>query len=131
MTIEVMMALGDFRFSLFTAAYQTLQKTASYGWATQNRIGRDPALQFTGPEAQTIKMDGVMFPQFNGGSYEVEEMRQMAGKGQPLILVDGKGFSWGKWVITQIEEGQSIFIGPGLARKITWNLTLKSYGEDR
>ena len=43
---EVMLALGDYRFSLATAAYQSLRKTAAWRWPGQERISREPALQF-------------------------------------------------------------------------------------
>ena len=43
-----MAKLGEYMFSLETAAFQQLQRDTAYRWATLNRIGRAPARQFTG-----------------------------------------------------------------------------------
>lgn len=125
------MALGDFRFSLPTAAYQSLQRSAAYSWAGQTRVGREPAQQYTGPGERAVTLSGVIYPHFRGGLQQVEQMRTLAGRGQPLPLTDGTGKYWGKWVITKIDEEQTHFIGPGLPQKITFSLALKAYGEDR
>jgi uncharacterized protein len=128
--IETMMALGNFRFSINSAAYQTLKRSAEYRWPSQARVGREPALQYTGPGSETVKLNGVLYPQFRGGLGQVEKIRNMAGNGIPLLLTDGGGNYWGKWCITRIEEEQSIFTGPGLPRKISFNLDLQAYGND-
>jgi uncharacterized protein len=128
--IETMMALGNFRFSINGAAYQTLKRTAEYRWPSQARVGREPALQFTGPGSETVKLNGVIYPQFLGGLNQTKKMREMAGQGDPLLLTDGEGNYWGKWCITRIEEEQNIFTGPGLPRKISFNLDLQAYGDD-
>ena len=128
--IETMMALGDFRFSLQTAAYQTLKRTAEYRWPSQARVGREPALQYTGPGSETVQLNGEIYPQFRGGLDQVQKMRKLAGNGKPLLLTDGEGNYWGKWCIARVEEEQSIFTGPGLPRKISFNLDLQAYGND-
>ena len=45
---EIMMALGEFRFALDTAAYDRLRRSDTYRWQAQDRLGRRPAQQFTG-----------------------------------------------------------------------------------
>jgi phage protein U len=47
-----------------------------------------------------------------------------------LLLVDGLGFVWGQWVITQIDEGQSFFQGNGQPLKQSFQLKLVNYGAD-
>ena len=128
--IDIMMALGDFRFSINGAAYQNLKHSAEYRWPSQARIGRDQALQFTGPGSETVQLSGLIYPHFKGGLDQVGEMRKMAGQGKPLSLTDGVGNYWGKWVITKIEEEKSDFTGPGLSKKISFNLDLSFYGQD-
>ncbi len=79
---------------------------------------------------ETISLEGYIHPTFRGGIGQLEAMRQMAGQGQPLILVDGLGNILGKWVITQVEEGQNTFIPGGIPLEMTFYLTLQKYGED-
>ncbi len=125
------MALGKFRFSLQTAAYQSLKRTAEYHWPSQARVGREEALQFTGPSSETMQLAGVVYPHFKGGLGQVDTMRKIAGQGKLLPLTDGLGNYWGKWCITRIDEEQSNFAGSGIPKKIGFNLSLQAYGEDR
>ncbi len=126
---DVMMALGDFRFSLPTAAYQNLTRTHRWTWAEQQRVGREAALQYTG-KSEAVTLEGVIYPHFKGGLGQVEKMRQQADKAEPLILVDGLGNVWGKYVIEEAEEKQSTHFAQGLARKVDFQLALRRYGED-
>lgn len=121
----VMMQLGSFQFSLATAAFQDLRRSTEYRWPSQDRMGKAPALQFTGPGADTITLSGVIFPEFRGGSRQVDAMRALAAKGQPQLLVDGFGRMMGKWVIESIQEEQSTFAAFGQARKQTFTMQLR------
>lgn len=128
--INVMMKLGGFTFSINTAAYQSFSRSAGYRWQGQERIGQGPAQQFTGYEAETITLDGDIYPDYAGGLYQIDAMRYEAGKGQPLLLVDGRGYVWGKWVINAIDERQETFHGNGVARKQSFTLKITRYGDD-
>ncbi|MEW6490373.1 MAG: phage tail protein, partial [Thermodesulfobacteriota bacterium] len=64
---HVMLALGGFLFAVSTAAYQRLQRSAEYRWPAQERFGRPPARQFTGPGAESVELDGVLYPHHAGG----------------------------------------------------------------
>jgi phage protein U len=124
-----MMKLGDFTFSLNTAAYQSISRSSSYNWAEQTRIGTNPCLQFTGVGAETISLPGVIFPTFRGGLGQVGAMRALAGHGKPLQLLDGFGNLKGFWCITSIKEKASDFLVGGCPQKIEFTLELKYYGE--
>ena len=126
---EVMLALGDFRFSLATAAYQSQRKTAAWRWPGQERISREPALQFVGPGEQSMELSGVIYPYHAGGLGQMDIMRAEAEKGEPLFLTDGLGNYWGKWVLTRVEETQKLFFADDTPRKIEFKLSLKKYGE--
>jgi len=130
MSERVMLALGEFRFEIETAAYQKLSLNQSWRWPEQARINRDPALQFVGRGADEISLDGVIYPGFKGGLEQVEAMRDLADKGKPQPLVDGLGRVWGPWVITDISDTRSVLTDNGQPRKIDFNLKLKAYGED-
>ena len=126
----VMMALGAFRFGVNRANYQTFIRSASWRWEAQDRVGRRPALQFLGPGTEEITLEGVIYPHFKGGLRQIELMRLVANAGQPLILVDGLGWVWERWVIVGVEERKSVFMADGAPRKIEFTVNLKAYGSD-
>ncbi len=126
----VMMALGPYRFSIDTAAYESLERTAAWRWESNDRIGRAPALQYAGKASQTIRLAGAVFPAWKGGVGQLDEMRALGDKGEALMLTDGLGFVWGRWVITEVTESQSAFLPIGAPRKQAWTLALTFYGDD-
>jgi len=128
--VNMMMILGAYRFCIGNAAYQNLVRTTEYSWVEQKRILGEPAMQFIGVGMDTIKLDGVVYPQFKGGLRQVTLMRVQAGLGIPLMLISGNGMAFGRWCIVDIDETQTTFMADGSARKIAFSLTLKKYGED-
>jgi phage protein U len=129
--INVMMRLGDFRFSISTAAYQSFSRSNGYRWQGQERFGQLPAQQYTGPGEHSISLSGDIYPDFSGaGLKQIDAMREEAIKGLPLILVDGNGYVWGRWVIQSIEDQQGVFFSDGTPRKMAFTLKIVQYGED-
>ncbi|MBQ4825043.1 phage tail protein [Leisingera sp. HS039] len=126
----VMMALGVFRFGMAGGSYQQFSRTAGYRWQRVDRIGRAPALQYTGPDAEDLTLEGVIYPHFKGGLRQVELMRLQAKTGLPMMMVDGLGWVWDRWTITRVEERKSLFLADGAPRKIEFTMNLKSYGQD-
>ncbi len=127
---RIMWMLGPFIFSRDTAAPHTLHRATEFKWPAQPRTGRDEALQYTGPGADTIDLDGVIYPQYRGGLGQVQAMRELAGLGEPQLLVDGRGMVYGKWVILRVEETGSVHLANGTPRKIEFKVSLQRYGED-
>lgn len=123
----VMMQLGAFQFGINTAAYQGLSRSDEWRWPDQERVGQAPALQYTGPGATTITLDGILYPEWRGGLGQLDAMRAEAGKGKPLVLVDGRGQALGMWVIERVDESQSIFAAGGVARRVEFTLQLKRF----
>lgn len=130
MAQEVLLTLGDYQFSMDTAAHDQLQRSTSYLWKQQQRLGRDAAQQFLGKQSESIKLSGTIYPHFRGGLEQMAELREAANEGEPLGLVDGRGNNLGQWVVKQITESESNYIAEGLPRKIDFSLDLESYGED-
>ncbi|PHS43115.1 MAG: phage tail protein [Marinobacter sp.] len=126
---DVMMKLGGFTFSIDTAAYQSLSRSSEYRWASQDRIGTNPALQNIGTGSETINLQGVVFAAHRGGTGQLDDMRREASKRQPLILVDGRGLVHGRWVIERVEEEQSNFAQAGVARRQQFRLNLRKYDD--
>lgn len=130
MAERVMLALGPFRFEMGQATYQSLAMSQAWRWPEQARIGREPALQFTGREPAEIRLQGVLFPGFDAGLAQVEEMRALADLGKPLQLVDGLGRVWGSWVIVEVGDTRSVLLDDGQPRRVGFEVKLKAYGED-
>ena len=130
MPTEHLMSLGEYRFSLSTAAYQDLTHSTTYRWQAQERLGRQPARQYLGPGEETITLRGVVHPYYKGGLGQIDRMRAEAGRGEPLLLSEGTGRILGRWVIRQIEETRRVLDADGAPRRIEFRLDLASYGED-
>lgn len=126
----IMMALGSFRFGINQANYQSLSRTAIYRWEELDRVGREPASQFMGPGSQTIELEGVLHPHYRGGLLQMDAMRAIASTGTPLMLVDGLGFVFRRWVVEEVDERKSVLFGDGAPRQIDFTIALRSYGRD-
>lgn len=126
----VMMQLGSFQFGIATAAYQELNRSTAWRWPTQERFGQRPVLQFTGPDAETISLPGVIFGEWSGGTGQLDAMRAMGEAGEPLELVDGNGGTMGRWVIISVDEGQTVFAANGVPRRQEFTLELKRFHDD-
>lgn len=129
--IDIMMMIGPFPFGINTAAYDALSRTSSWRWKSQARVGRAPALQFVGPDAQSITLSGIILPAFRGGLGQVAAMRDVADTGEPQLLVDGRGFVLGDWVIKSIDEREGAHLSHGAPQRIEFSMTLEEYGEDQ
>ncbi len=124
---DVMLALGDYRFSVATAAYQLLSRTTNYRWAMLATFGSIPKHQYVGPGKDTISLKGVVYPHYKGGLGQIDAMRATAGQGVPLPLRASTGKNMGKWIIVSIREMQSNLI-KGNPLKQEFELSLIYYG---
>jgi phage protein U len=127
---SVLLGVGDYRFGINTAAYESYRRQSEWRWGQAERIGRQPAMQYLGPGGDTITLQGVVYPHYRGGLGQVDAMRREAGKGQPLSVVTGRGDSLGRWCIVSVEESKSSLWQDGAPRRQEFTLVLKAYGED-
>ncbi len=127
---DVMIGLGDYRFSIETAAYQSLTRTTRYRWQKQERVNRAPAHQFVGPGDNEIELKGTIHPHYKGGLGQLQAMRNEAGKGVALDMFDSMGHIHDLWCITEIEEQQTVFDRGGVPLKQEFRLRITFYGED-
>lgn len=123
----VMMALGAFRFGVSQDLYQSYQRSAAFRWEKVNRIGTAPSLQYGGPDAEQLKLSGVIYPHFKGGLRQADLLRAQAGLGVPMMMVDGMGWNWKRWVIVSVDETRTLFMSDGAPQKIEFSMTLESY----
>jgi phage protein U len=124
-----MLSLGPYTFGIPTAAYQEFKRNSEWLWPSQQRFGNRPAVQHTGKGDETISLPGVIFPEWNGGTTQLDQLRDLADEAQPQTLIDGRGNVLGQWVITAIEESGSNFAQAGVARKQEFTISLKWFGE--
>lgn len=128
---EIMLALGDYRFSIPTAAYQELSRGRSWDWSEQGRVGGFPTMQLTGMSAPSITLAGIIYPEHQGGYGQVNYMALEADKGVPLDLMafdnSEAGVYLGQWVITALQERQRTFRANGAPRAIEFSIQLKRY----
>ncbi|MGR6871253.1 phage tail protein [Pseudomonas sp. HK3] len=129
-TSRIMWVLGGFIFSRDTVAPAQTSRSTQYKWAAQQRVGRDDALQYLGPGKDTKIMNGDIFPEYKGGTEQISALRILAEQGEALMLVDGRGYVYGRWCITSINEVRELFFENGAPKKIEFNITLERYGED-
>lgn len=65
--------------------FETIQRDAQYTWASNDRLSRDPAMQFTGPCEDNVIVEGKMYPYHFGGISTLQRMRNAGRAGKPMI----------------------------------------------
>lgn len=121
---------GNFYFGLSTAAFDKLTRDSGYNIAALERLGRRQSLQFVAINAETIRLEGVVFGAFKGGIGQFEKLRAIAQSMQPVNLTTGYGQVLGRWYIMRIEEAQDSLMQDGKPRKQAFTLELSRYGDD-
>lgn len=120
----MMMALGQFVFSLHTLAYQDLQRQTNWRHASNSRVGARAAHQYVGAGDDTLTLQGLIVPEF-GQRLSLDELHAMADTGAAWPLVDGLGRVYGQWIITDKSESGTLFTQYGQPRRIEFSLSLK------
>lgn len=129
----MMMMLGSFPFSLYTAAYQKKQRTTSQRWAKSDRVGQRAAYQYLGPGDDNITLPGVIYPELTGKKsiLSLASLRAMADTGKPYQMLSQhaeEGFVLGSWIILNVDQTDS-FLQEGLPQKIEFNVKLRRYSD--
>ena len=119
-----------FYFNLNTAAYEGLQRSTAYRWASQERLGRRSAMQAVGMGDEKITLRGVIFPAFKGGIKQLDKIRMIGQRLAPLGLTTGYGMALGNWCLTTVTEEQGGLLQGGVPRKQTFSLEFVRYGDD-
>lgn len=125
---DVMMSFGDFKFSVDGAAYNEFRRKTEYEWAAQKRIGNTENLQFTGYGPEVVSLAGFFYTLITGRYGIMDDLRALAAKRKPQLLVAGTGDVFGQFVIESIEDSASTFYSKGVARKVEFTVELRKYG---
>lgn len=126
----MMMALGQFVFSLDTAPYQDFQQQIGWRHPANNRVGLRPVRQFTGPDDETITLAGVLLPELTGGDLSFDELREMGDTGEAYVLIEGTGRYFGLFVIESLNVTRTFFFSDGKARRLEFSLKLVRVDDD-
>lgn len=125
----MMMILGLFVFTLRTIPYQQLQQQQQWRHASNSRVGLRPALQFLGPDSDSITLSGVLMPSLTGGKISLLALEVMAATGKGWPLIRGDGVIYGMYVITELNKTDQEFFSNGAPRKIEFSIKLTRMDE--
>lgn len=121
------MALGPFLFHAHGFGYTDLERSLETGWATLETARGMDAQQWTGPRSETIRINGVLFPQEFGGQTTLDGVRLAAKQGVPLMLVSIGGRVFGSHTIQRVEETQSLHDRIGTPGQNEYSIELLAY----
>jgi Phage protein U len=124
----VLMALGSFRFSIDTFAYEELRRKTHARIQPQDVIGAAPSLHYMGPGVHTLSITSVFFPWHLPGNRGLEQANAMrAACGQSFQLVASKidyGEPLGRWALLSIDERKTEIHPNGEGQKISLEIEL-------
>lgn len=121
---SMLMALGQFVFSLDTLAYQELKRSNTWRHPSNSRVGARPARQFVGVGDETFALSGWIAPGQLGDYGSLDEMRAMGDSGQAFALVSGNGEVFGQFVLESLNETGTLHDRYGYPSKVTFDLQL-------
>lgn len=136
-----MLVLGDFAFHVDSAAYEKLQREDQFRWATMERLELEPTQQRIGFGTRVMTLVGTIYganarggPLMGGGvnpgAYQVEAMRVEMNRGEPLVLVDGRGNFYGMWCIRSVKEIQTYVMDTSGPRKQVFEIEIIHQPDD-
>ena len=118
-------SLGLFVFETTSAAFDEISRKSGYRFGTGNAVGTRPHMQYIGQDNDDISLSGTLYPEITNGIVSLDELRDMAATGKTYALMNGNGYYYGMYYITDISETQSHLLSDGTARKISFSLALK------
>ncbi|ATB67128.1 phage tail protein [Pseudomonas mosselii] len=121
--------LQPYYFNLDTAAFDELRRQTSARWAGQERLTRDIAQQAVGQGEDKLTLKGVIFTS-RSGIKQLDALRTIIRRLQPVSLVTGYGDVLGTWCLTNLDEEQGALLAGGIPRKQGFSLEFVKYGND-
>lgn len=131
--MAIMYVLGSFLFSSDSLVPKAVDRNTSFSWAEQVRLNKAPALQAIGLGEDTLSINGTAYSCVSQGKSpkeQVAELREVASAMTPLVLLDGSGYYYGRWVVKNIQEKRMNLWQNSTPRKIEFSLQLAYYVED-
>lgn len=123
-------SLGMFVFAIDTLAFHELQRRANWRHARSPRVGARDATQFVGPGDETISLSGTVYAEISDGRASIDDLRDMAAKGDAYLLITGDGTVVGSFVIEGIDERHAAIMEDGSPRAIDFGIDLLRVDDD-
>jgi len=127
---SMLMALGQFIFSLDTLAFQELKRSNSWRHPSTSRVGARPARQFVGVGDETFALNGWIAPGQIGEYTSLAELRAMGDSGQAFALVSGNGEVFGQYAIERLEETGTLHDRWGNPMRVSFDIQLVRTDDD-
>lgn len=119
-----MMIYGMFVFILETIPYQNLQRSISWRYAKNDRVGRSANWQYIGADEDKNTLNGVLLPEVTGGDISLELLRTAAYCGRHYPLIEGTGMIYGMYIMVSLNEGRVKFFSDSKASRIEFSISL-------
>ncbi|GLK49603.1 hypothetical protein GCM10017620_25760 [Brevundimonas intermedia] len=126
----MLLALGMFDFSIDTALFNQLQRRRNWRHPSGDRVGARAASQYAGPGDDIIVLGGLLAPGQIGHAEALDDIALMAKAGSAYPLLDGEGYVYGAYVITDLDETKRNFLVDGQALMVDFTITLKRVDDD-
>lgn len=120
----VVARLGPVEFSVPEGSFDELARDTSYRVDVPEPLEGLGSPVGRGVESDLMTIRGVVFPGFTGSQSSVQRLRDLAETGKSALLVDGAGRLYGHWMISRVSERKTMFMDPGVPRRIEYDLTL-------
>jgi len=127
----MLLAIGMFDFSIDTALFNQLQRRRNWRHPSGDRVGARAASQFAGPGDDIITLGGLLAPGQIGHAEALDDVALMADAGAAYPLLDGEGYVYGAYVITDLDETKRNFLFEGQALTVDFVITLKRVDDDQ
>ena len=127
---SMLMAFGQFVFSLDTLAFQELKRSNTWRHPSTSRVGARAARQYLGVGDDTVSLSGWVSPELCGTYASVAELRAMGDSGQAFAMVSGTGEVFGQYVIESLNETGTLHYPDGTPRRIAFDLQLTRVDDD-
>lgn len=118
------MVLGEFMFSTGADNLHGRERVSQGRHAPQELIGADPPVQTLGRKAQTVSLQILILPEYQGGLGQIEALHAAAGDGVERALCSGYGAYFGDFLVDKVRQKDSYIVAAGLPRKIEATLDL-------
>lgn len=126
----MLMALGTYVFGIDSLLFNQLQRKRNWRHPSNDRVGASPASQFAGPGDDTVNLGGLLAPGQIGNAEALDDIATMAKAGQAYTLLDGEGYIYGAYVITDLDETKRNFLIDGQALAVDFTISLKRVDDD-
>lgn len=128
----MLMSLGQFVFEPATLAFAEIQRKRGWNHSSHDVLQGRAVQQYIGRGEETIRLPCLIYESHGFGQRQsLDDLALMADSGAGYALIDGSGYVYGVYIITDLDETRSVLMFNGVPRKIDCTLSLKRVDDDR